>query len=963
MFYTARFGVTEIGEKEKMKNKLVATVMVLTILLAMAIIPINVKFGKADDVYYYLTIKTKPSGLAASATIPTVGVYKEPAVSWINVTALDIVPGTTGVRYKFDYWDKNGTKDLAHSVWAIMNGNLTYTAFYTTQYLLTVIVPSNSLWLKNFTAYASLDNGASWIGGTGPSVSAWANAYTLVKAAVSGQDGLFLGTPWVYGKHTNELARFINWTGYGYTIDPTPSALSGSINMTGPKSPVMEWAYYYYLYVSSTYDVPAALSKQNWYKVNSKVVLSATEIFNNGAWARQVPDYWEVDKVKVLVTDYTNYTVINPHGYLTAIYNLTITVNMNTNHTAVIHFKTQYYLQFVDDLGPGDGSWTGVNAQSGYYDANKIAPSSPPFTAPRLALPAHTTNALRYRFYRWFSTDFSGFPRGNLTNRDFTLNVTNGGKIIAQYKTQWYIQIFTKPTCPSLLPLMYLKGWTGDPGWFDHLSTATFGAPAVYDFHNGTKLMFKEWDYDGGVFHSNQNNTQWAGVWHAENFTAVYTKYYRLTLKAEPAIFAWEKEYWAQEGFWGWFWPDATWKDPGGYMYYFDHWTVTPYANLDGPTWLGVNLNTSYTATAYYRLGTTLVMDPLGVEAQNAGHGYCTTFKMSIKVTNVKDMYAVQAKVNFVNTHLKIVGVDTTPLNLVWGTGKWFVADDLDYTDGYDFYATALGNNTKSFTGSAVLVAITFHIIYEPCVLPDIWDWIYFSDYALYYKNGTTITPLDPVLNGRYHMKVLEPALKGVATISNGGHTVTIDIYAVNVTKLHDYTIWLDYDTNQLKLKTWWFDTSFLQGVYAVNTPWIAPGVWSISVVEITGYLANGTGSLLHLVFDAVLVGSALDKITFDPVKCHISEKCDQGIIYIYHQGGSYTFLDLMDATMPDPLAGDANLDGVVDIYDLRLVAYYLGKLTTVWGGPAPPSCDFDHDGWITMRDLITVAVNFGHHI
>jgi hypothetical protein len=951
--------VTEIGEKEKMKTKLLASIVVLMLLMStfgftFMMMP-NVKAGDL----VHLNVWTSPSFLQGTS-VKINGTGDWPEGSTVHLQAPQYAYVESNTRYQFYKWHIDGTSwDGNYEFNLLMNANHNVTAVYDNpgypvQYLVTVNLPALSL-IKNFTAHL-------WVVGVGdntndalPTVSKWIDNGTKVQPGCEGIG--YYPEAYVYGKNYNELLRFLNWSVCGgFYNNPVPPLYidwGKPVKILGPKIFSPDWEYVYRIYACDCYTngYTQTCPEDGWYSKNYVLKINAIKYTFTTASDRWRFNYWKVDGK---VIDGAPY----PVACIQAVSGENITIKVDGNHTVCAWYKYQFKVDFTQSL-PDD--YSGVGAQSNYYDEN----TKQSFTAKPYC---NQSSTYRYRFNRWYGYQATpGSPPGwfgNLTNRSFTINVTKYMKFYAEYLTQWHIQIFTKPTCSSLLPLMYLKGWTGEPGWFDHqTSTATFGAPAVYDFHNGTKLIFKEWDYDGGVFYSNQNNTQWAGVWHAENFTAVYTRYYRITLKAEPAIFAWEKEYWAQEGFWGWFWPDATWPDPGGYVYYFDHWTVTPYANLDGPTWLGVNLNTSYTATAYYRLGTTLVMDPLGVEAETRpGHGYCTTFKMSIKVTNVKDMYAVQAKVNFVNTHLKIVGVDTTPLNQVWGTGKWFVADDLDYTNGYDFYATAVGNNTKSFTGSAILVTITFHIIYEPCVPPDIWDWIYFTDYALYYKNGTKIT-MDPVLDGRYHMKVLKPALKGFATISNGGHTVTIDIYAVNVTKLHDYEIWLNYDLTQLKLKTWWFDTSFLQGVYTVSAPATVPGVWAIYVEEITGYFANGTGPLLHLVFDAVLVGSALDKITFDPVKCHISEKCDQGIIYIYHQGGSYTFLDLMDATMPDPLAGDANLDGVVDIYDLRLVAYYLGKLTTVWGGPAPPSCDFNCDGWITMLDLITVAVNFGHHI
>jgi hypothetical protein len=954
------FGVTEIGEKEKMKNKLLALAIAFVLIIGTFSFAFVINPRANAGSLLRLDVFTSPSFLQNNyVTINGTGDWPEGSV--IHLQAPQYVYVGSDTRYQFYTWYKDNApwgsgSGPDHDAYLTMDTNHNVTAIYDNpgwpiQYLVTVTVPSDPAWIQNFTAF--LYDGSAWQGGTGPTVSAWVNNNTQVKADIKGCF-LYAGvgetpaTPCVYGKHYNEIARFVNWTGIGIQSiigDPYYEAVSNPITVNGPMTITPTWEYIYVLFATDEYtnghvDIRP---EQGWYAYCTTLKINATKYTYVSSDNRWRFNYWKVDGDII--------DGKNDPACVKAFSGENITIHIDGNHTVKAMYTLQWYVDFTDNTG---ACWSCVSSQNGFYDENV----NQTFTAPQYI---NQTSTWRLRFLDWYGYQWPPGYFGNLTNRSFTVNVTQHMHFLAEYRYQFYIQVKTSPVDAGLLAKTYLTGWVGNPGWFDYGSTALFGAPLKYgetEWNNGTRLIFDYW-----YGHSYDNDTSWY-VTSARNFTAIYHKEHKVTLSAEPAIFTWEKDYWIPEGsYWPGWCPDAMWTDPGGWTWYFDYWETHPYGNLWADPWLLLYINTSYTAIAHYRLGTTLVVDPLGVKFETAGNAYCHTFDVSIMVTNVKDMYAVQAQLKFDPTHLEIVGIDATPLNSVW-PGGWFVADDPDYTDGYDFYATALGNLTNGFTGTAKLVTITFHIIYEPCVPPDIDDWIWFNRADLYYKNGTLI-PRDPVVNGKYHLTVLKPALQGVATINQGGKTVTIDVLAVNVTKLHDYRVRLTYDTTQLKLKTYTIINTFLQGVYSITAS-AGAGWIQISVTETTGYLANGTGPILQLVFDMLVSGSALDKIYFDPSVCRISEHCNLGYVYLYHEGKSppdYNFLDLLDATMPDPLLGDANLDGVVDIYDLRLVAYYLGKLTTVWGGPAPPSCDFDHDGWITIRDLIIAAVNFGHHI
>jgi hypothetical protein len=67
---------------------------------------------------------------------------------------------------------------------------------------------------------------------------------------------------------------------------------------------------------------------------------------------------------------------------------------------------------------------------------------------------------------------------------------------------------------------------------------------------------------------------------------------------------------------------------------------------------------------------------------------------------------------------------------------------------------------------------------------------------------------------------------------------------------------------------------------------------------------------------------------------------------------------DAIDGTyVYNPVPGDLNRDGLVDIVDLMIVAGYFGANP---GSTPYAEADLNHDGWIDILDIILVARNFG---
>jgi hypothetical protein len=124
---------------------------------------------------YYLNVKTSPENIT---TIPGEGWYDKGTT--VTLTAPEIVPVDEGTRYKFMYWEIDGTQQgLGINPIAItMDTNHTAIAYYIAQYYLKVIspydTPGGEGWYDEGTiAYATLDYGLEFIDGIPYGFTGW----------------------------------------------------------------------------------------------------------------------------------------------------------------------------------------------------------------------------------------------------------------------------------------------------------------------------------------------------------------------------------------------------------------------------------------------------------------------------------------------------------------------------------------------------------------------------------------------------------------------------------------------------------------------------------------------------------------------------------------------------------------------------------------------------------------------
>jgi PKD repeat protein len=250
---------------------------------------------------YYLKVKTNPPGVT---TIPGENWYNEG--SQVTLSAPDTVPVSTGARYKFLYWNVDGTQLNGNPITVVMDANHTATAHYRLEYYLTVTSPFGTVggegWYPSgSTAYATLDT-------------------CLID----------------HGNGTRRV--FTNWSG---DASGNNYAQSNPITMNGPKTAIANWKTQYYLTVRTDPPAITTIPGEGWYDQSQSVQLIAPTV------SGYTFQYWDVDGV----SQGTGVT--------------TITVAMNAPHTATAHYTSQvttYKLKIETTTGgttnPSPGTYT-----------------------------------------------------------------------------------------------------------------------------------------------------------------------------------------------------------------------------------------------------------------------------------------------------------------------------------------------------------------------------------------------------------------------------------------------------------------------------------------------------------------------------------------------------------------------------------------------------------------------------
>jgi PKD repeat protein len=448
---------------------------------------------------YYLTVKTDPLGIL---TIPGEGWYDNN--THVNLDAPAYVPygnGDNGQRYRFDYWDVDGSAILGNPIEVLMTANHTATAHYVPQYLITFVhtglddtasntVVTVNVTPKNFSDLPFLlwvDNGSSVSYDYNSIVSSAALGKRFALDGIDGPPPPFVVTePETITGHYRVQYYLTLTTTIGGTTSPPSGGwydagtqvtvlaipdldyvldhweLDGSpVGSDNPYNVVMDSAHdlhgvfeylppppaKYYLTVKTAPLNVTSISGEGWYDEGTNVTLTAPDYVEVSTGTRYRFDYWDVDGV--------------PRGADVT----STTVHVDANHTATAHYTLQYYFTVTS---PYDTPTPG----SGWFNAGASITTA-------VTSPWAGSAGTRYVCVGWTGTG-SVPTSGTTISVSFTINAPSS--ITWNWKTQHYLTVEIEP--PGITTI------SGE-GWYDASANVPLTAPIVSGY------KFLHWSIDG----------------------------------------------------------------------------------------------------------------------------------------------------------------------------------------------------------------------------------------------------------------------------------------------------------------------------------------------------------------------------------------------------------------------------------------------------------------------------------
>lgn len=898
----------EKGEmKGKFDSKLMATVLLLMLLIGIFSVAMKFAPASADTEVKYLTISFLPPEMPTPATVPSVGTY-ELAKGWSGpVEAPDIVETTNpGIRYKFVQWaiwweesqEWHNFTDNPHTV--TLDQNKTAYAEYKVQYKLDIATPYSK-------PYYQVEGG-SWV----QKSSEWLDADTKVHVAFypPGEP-----PPYYWDIEPNKRAVFEKWVING--VDDGTSRVSEWFFMDGPKEAVAIWKIQYFLRVKAAPPeprqdlVPTAPPGEGWYNECAEVELEADEfqmVYDN--WRLRF-DYWDVDGEPVEG---------NP-----------IIVHMDTNHTATAHYWLQYKLWVKTD--PAD--IVVIPGEDFYDTCTDVLLEADEFV--------YVSDVIRYRFDKWVVTNV-----GTFTEREIEFHVPHYLPTLpfvatAYYKLQYYLEV--KDNIDGLSCV------STQSGWFDQSTIVPLSAPPTVLVDEGARYVFVKWVKDpGGYVDTNPDTT--IKMISPRVATAYYKLQWLVTWKSDPeGIIAGER--WFDNCTVDYPWAPPTWDDPTSPIdWVFDHWTVNGVPQPRGKNPIEVHYGEPTNLVAVYRQQSAFIVTPQTTYVTVDPYvDPCTrTFKVNVTAANFEDLYGMDFKLVWNDALIELVGVDVE-LDEIWPQNFWW------NTTGAGWYQLVGTSLDKGFYGTHKIVELTFHIKYEPCYDDVRTTNIEFEHVILSDSNAQPITP-GLLLGGVYEIKSIKPKLelRPREIIANRfPFSFTVELWAVDVIKLNSYYVKIGFNPAVFKVVSVQIHDDFLQGpTFIEHSYTIYSNYVHIRVKQAAGMpLARGEGLLASITFELK------DGIIWNTGEPFIYEKIDFLYAAIdvycpdYRMLEALGYLDVKGVEfryLPKP--GDVNMDGVVGLEDLRIIAMHYGE-------PGSNPYDLNLNGKVDLFDLVLVAINY----
>jgi len=937
--------VTEIGEKEKMKSKILATLVVLVLVCGIFAAAINIGPVEAVAPPYYLTIATSP--YPSIPTIPAPGIYEYNNIAWQNCTApAEFIVGTT--KYVFKNWTVTPLTDDIFNVggdpkvvWVHMDGvyqNKTATAYYNTQYKVTL--DSNPFTALGATDYIwSTDTG--WV----LTNSLWVDAGDQAKVGVDGLSIMVGPKPGVWTDIWNRWAFCDSFdkdfTGYH---NDAVSAWSDPLTVNGPKTGSSVWAFYYALYVSSNPNPPVPNPPgQNYYPAGQVVSLNAPE-YNPGGGRRWILNYWTLDGV---MKDG------NP-----------LNVTMDWNHTAIAYYKRQSFVYLRDNIG----NFSGIEDNGKWYDDG--VPYT--FTAPT---PLSVGPGVQYDFRFWDKPGYAWTSTDNPVTITFDAS-WDGEKLRARYQTQYYLVVQSSGSGP--VP-GFLYPDSATTGWYDAWSWVSLKARPIVQINPTKRFEFQQWKNQlGGTSPYNNITFQMTQPW---TLTAEYQLEWLATWKHSPStisVLGSPGQQWFADGYDLWYSLPGT-DVSGNFVFYY--WVVngTTFAQGVNTVHVGI-MKMAIDGTAYYANKTKLFIDPSYHE--ETAHAYCNKFNVTIYASNfdanrlapnAMDIYGFDIIIGFPANLIEVQDVYTNLANF-FAPNDYFPKPNgmikIDNVAGtFQIVATVKGNFT-GFSGTKWIFKLTFHVKYDPCYPNYEQGGIYFIKAKLVNHLDQEISP-ELWGNSWYFIGTVKPWLE-VRNAVDKTNLVKVDknvpqtffdveVYLNKGVKVSDFYVIVSFNKDQI------------MAVSVTIADYLKPpfAIYHKDIDNVNGYVTvyvaqeaqvpyqNCSGLLFTIRFKVVnqiwyrIPGPFTLESDIAIYYAELSVHCPG----LFYQTTTNGWLGSKSCHyVYNPLPGDLDYDGWVTVLDLQLI---LDHYCNNW----PAGYDVTGDGHTDIMDLVFVALRFNNHI
>jgi len=349
---------------------------------------------------------------------------------------------------------------------------------------------------------------------------------------------------------------------------------------------------------------------------------------------------------------------------------------------------------------------------------------------------------------------------------------------------------------------------------------------------------------------------------------------------------------------------------------------------------------------------TLLYIDPAKTEYWTPS--YNGVFKVDIKIENVTDLTCYEFKLYWNTT---LLDLDYAYIVEIWPLQ--IKIEDIDESLGrYWLAVTAQGE--QNFTGSETLVELYFKIKYDPIYPNNVYSLLNLNETVL----GDTSEPPEEIVHmvhdGEYWCYSTKPKMKvepSLSTTKKLGETFDINITIQDVINLYEFDFSLYYNTTLLDAQdvvlgpflnapTTLIEKHILDNYNSTH------GLVRFAVKsESPAPSANGTGVLATITFKVTNAS-----IWPEPdLECALSLDDTKlktiGEIEVPHDEieGVYRY---------EPVIGDLNSDGTVDLDDIFIIALAFGSTEGEpnWNKYA----DLDRNGVVNVLDLRTAARHFG---